>query len=241
MKNPPKTPGRIYCCHITMQSSLAVCILAALLATGACLQCPHCEGDGTSCTGDLQTCPAGQNSCGVVLTETILVGEKTQTIFKGCATSSQCKVGFVSMNFGKGMMTRTSIACCMTESCTPEPVKVPPADTKPNGHSCPGCYAPSSEQCREETIACAGIEKQCVDIAEPQISGVSATKTVVKGCGTEYICAQVNAGSGSFAGIHRNVTTARCTPAPITTNTAPGPARLLFPALAGLLLLKFLS
>ncbi|CAM5176135.1 unnamed protein product [Eretmochelys imbricata] len=145
------------------------------------------------------------------------------------------------MNFGKGMMTRMSIACCMTHSCTPEPVKVPPVDTNPNGHSCPGCYAPSSEQCREETIACAGIENQCVDIAGPQISGVSATKTVIKGCGTEYICAQVNAGSGSFAGIHRNVTTARCTPAPITTSTAPGPAGLLFPALAGLLLLKFLS
>ncbi|CAM5135049.1 unnamed protein product, partial [Natator depressus] len=119
-----------------MQSSLAVCILAALLATGqiqvghvlapsprACLQCPHCEGDGTSCTGNLRTCPAGQNSCGVVLTEITLAGEKIQTIFKGCATSSQCKAGFVSMNFGKGMMTKMSIACCMTHSCTPEPVK----------------------------------------------------------------------------------------------------------------------
>ncbi|XP_026518736.1 phospholipase A2 inhibitor subunit gamma B-like [Terrapene carolina triunguis] len=224
-----------------MEASLVVCILAALLATGACLQCERCEEEGTSCTGSLQTCTAGQNSCGVVLTELTLGGEKTQTIIKGCTTSSQCNTRFVSTNFGKGMMIRTSIACCQTDSCTPTPVKVPPADTKPNGQRCPACYAPSSQQCREETIQCTGAETQCMDIAGPPKSGGSATKTVMKGCGTQYVCDQINEGSGTFAGIKAEVTTARCSPATSAAGTALGPAGLLFLALAGLLLLKFLS
>uniref|UniRef100_A0A674JUD4 Uncharacterized protein n=1 Tax=Terrapene triunguis TaxID=2587831 RepID=A0A674JUD4_9SAUR len=39
------------------------------LAPGACLQCEVCDGPGTSCSGDLQTCLDGQDSCGVALTE----------------------------------------------------------------------------------------------------------------------------------------------------------------------------
>ncbi|XP_053866939.1 phospholipase A2 inhibitor gamma subunit B-like [Malaclemys terrapin pileata] len=224
-----------------MEASLVVCILAALLATGACLQCERCEEEGNNCTGNLLTCTAGQNSCGVVLTEFTLGRDKTQTIIKGCATPSQCNTRFVSTNFGKSMMKRTSIACCQTDACTPEPVKVPPADTKPNGRRCPACYAPSSEQCREETIQCTGAETQCMDITGPLNSGGSATKTVMKGCGTQYVCAQINEGSGTFAGIKEEVTTARCSPASSAAGTALGPAGLLFPALAGLLLLKFLS
>nr|XP_032659146.1 phospholipase A2 inhibitor subunit gamma B-like isoform X2 [Chelonoidis abingdonii] len=237
----PKTPGWVYCCHITMKSFLAVCTLSALLATGACLQCLRCEGEGTSCPGTLQTCPAGHSSCGVVLTELTLTGEKTQTIIKGCATASQCNAGFVSTNFGKGMMTRTSISCCQTDSCTPAPAPVPPADPKPNGRRCPACYAPSSEQCREQTIQCTGDETQCMDITGPLKSDGSAKKTIMKGCGTKYVCDQVNAGSGIFAGINAEVTTATCKPATSTAGTALGPAGLLFPALAGLLLLKILS
>ncbi|XP_030399239.1 phospholipase A2 inhibitor subunit gamma B-like [Gopherus evgoodei] len=224
-----------------MKSFLAVCTLAALLATGACLQCMRCEGEGTSCTGTIQTCPAGHNSCGVVLTNLTLAGEETQTIIKGCATASQCNAGFVSTNFGRGMMTRTSISCCQTDSCTPAPAPVPPADPKPNGRRCRACYAASSEHCHEETIQCRGSETQCMDIAGPLKSGGSATKTIMKGCGSEYVCTQVNAGSGIFAGINEEVTTARCTLATSAASTALGPAGLLFPALAGLLLLKILS
>ncbi|XP_044847365.1 phospholipase A2 inhibitor and Ly6/PLAUR domain-containing protein-like [Mauremys mutica] len=201
----------------------------------------RCEGEGTSCTGSVQTCAAGQTSCGVVQTELTLAGEKTQTIVKGCATLSQCNAGFVSMNFGKGMMTRTIISCCQTDSCTPAPVKVPPADTKSNGRSCPGCHTSSSDQCREQTVQCTGAENQCMDISRHLNSAGSATKTIMKGCGSEYVCAQVNEGSANFAGINTEVTRARCTPATSAAGTALGPAGLLLPALAGLLLLKSLS
>ncbi|KAG6924484.1 phospholipase A2 inhibitor and LY6/PLAUR domain containing, partial [Chelydra serpentina] len=167
--------------------------------------------------------------------------EKTQTILKGCATSKQCQAGPISTNFGKGLRTRTNIACCQRDNCTPEPVKVPPANTQPNGRSCRGCYSSSSDQCREETIQCTGAETRCVEVTGNQQSGGAGTKSVMKGCGTDYVCEQINAGTGTFAGIHGDGTRAICTPAPITAGSAPGPAGLLFPALAGLLLLMLLS
>ncbi|XP_029769320.1 phospholipase A2 inhibitor subunit gamma B-like [Terrapene carolina triunguis] len=122
--NPPardlaasQTPAPIYCFAITMEASLATCILAALLAMGACLQCEVCDGPGTSCSGDLQTCLDGQDSCGVALTEMTWAGMKTQTVLKGCVTSSQCRSGPVSVNFGNGMEIRTRFTCCVGDAC----------------------------------------------------------------------------------------------------------------------------
>uniref|UniRef100_A0A8C3TCA9 UPAR/Ly6 domain-containing protein n=1 Tax=Chelydra serpentina TaxID=8475 RepID=A0A8C3TCA9_CHESE len=224
-----------------MKVSLAVCILAALLATGTCLQCESCQGEGSSCRGDQRTCPAGQDFCSVVLTELTLVAEKTQTILKGCATSKQCQAGPISTNFGKGLRTRTNIACCQRDNCTPEPVKVPPADTKPNGRRCPACYSLTSEQCREETIQCTGAETQCMDIAGPLKSGGRTTKIIMKGCVTESVCTQINAGSGTFLGITGDLPTHKCRAASSAAGSAPGPAGLLPAALAGLLLLTLLS
>ncbi|XP_026515448.1 phospholipase A2 inhibitor subunit gamma B-like [Terrapene carolina triunguis] len=248
-----------------MEVSLAICILAALLATGTCLQCEVCNGPGNNCTGSMQTCAAGEDSCGIFLIEIIQVGMKIQNILQGCAASTQCKAGPVSMNFGNGMTTRTSVACCVGDTCRPAPITVPPADTKPNGRRCPACYALSSEQCREETINCTGSETHCIDTAGFITIGAIPMQTVIKGCASESICAQIKVGSGTFAGISADLTTAKCTAAsgemgvppatttshatgaaPATTTSraagvAPGPARLLLPALAGLLLLKLLS
>ncbi|CAM4697207.1 unnamed protein product [Lepidochelys olivacea] len=101
-----------------MRASLAVCILAALLATGACLKCEVCDGPGTSCTGDLQTCPAGEDICGIARTEvTWGAGMKTPTILKGCVTSSQCRSSPISVNFGNGMEITMHFTCCMGDAC----------------------------------------------------------------------------------------------------------------------------
>ncbi|CAM5124953.1 unnamed protein product, partial [Natator depressus] len=81
---------------------------------GACLQCEVCAGVGNSCTGSMQTCAPGQDSCGISLTEVIVEGERTQSFLKGCIPSSECNAGPLSMNFGKGMTARTSIACRTT-------------------------------------------------------------------------------------------------------------------------------
>ncbi|XP_065276561.1 phospholipase A2 inhibitor gamma subunit B-like [Emys orbicularis] len=224
-----------------MEASLAVCILAALLAMGACLQCEVCDGPGTSCTGDLQTCLDGQDSCGVALTEMTWAGMKTQTVLKGCVTSSQCRSGPVSVNFGNGMEIRTRFTCCVGDACRTTTVTVPPADTKPNGRSCRGCYVLNAGQCNEQTIACTGPETQCIDVAGTVTISGSQMQTVMKGCASESMCADIKVGSGTFAGISGDLTTAKCTAASGAAGMTPGPAGLLLPALAGLLLLKLLS
>ncbi|CAM5124945.1 unnamed protein product [Natator depressus] len=224
-----------------MEASLAACILAALLATGACLQCETCVGLGKSCTGNLETCAAGQDSCGVIFTEATQAGVNTQSIIRTCVISSQCKAGPISMNFGKGMTTRTSIACCVGDDCRTTTVTMPPADTKPNGRSCRGCYSLSSQQCREETIQCTGSETRCVDITQTLTTGGGPTQMDIKGCVSESFCAQLQTGSGTIAGIGVDLITAKCTVASGAAGVTPRPAGLLLPALAGLLLLKLLS
>ncbi|XP_027675028.2 phospholipase A2 inhibitor NAI [Chelonia mydas] len=224
-----------------MEASLAVCILAALLATGACLQCEVCTGVGNNCTGSMQTCDPGQDSCGIFLTEVIVAGMKTQTILKGCVTSSQCKAGPVSMNFGNEVTSSTSIACCVGDACKTVNVTLPPADTKPNGRSCPGCYALSTEQCHEETVKCTGAETRCLDAVGTVTIGGSPMQMVMKGCVSESMCLPLKVGSSAFAEIRSNLTTDKCTVASGTAGVAPGATGLFLPALAGLLLLKLLS
>ncbi|CAM5176627.1 unnamed protein product [Eretmochelys imbricata] len=154
-----------------MRASLAVCILAALLATGACLKCEVCDGPGTSCTGDLQTCAAGEDICGIARTEVTWAGMKTQTILKGCVTSSQCRSSPVSVNFGNGMEIMMRFTCCMGDACRTSTVTVPPADPKPNGRRCRGCYVLNAAQCKEQATECAGSETQCLDAAGTVTTG----------------------------------------------------------------------
>ncbi|XP_023969720.3 phospholipase A2 inhibitor and Ly6/PLAUR domain-containing protein-like isoform X1 [Chrysemys picta bellii] len=183
------------------------------LSPGACLQCEVCFGLGVSCRGDLQTCAAGEDSCGVALTESTLAGIKTHSILKGCMSSSQCKAGPVSVNFGQGMRTQTSFACCLGDTCRTSTITVPPADTKPNGWHCPACVAVFTDQCSEKTTQCTGDETQCVNIVETLTTGGNPVQMVMKGCASESICAQIKLGSGTFAGISADLTTAKCTAA----------------------------
>ncbi|XP_050786337.1 phospholipase A2 inhibitor gamma subunit B-like [Gopherus flavomarginatus] len=224
-----------------MEASLAICILAALLATGTCLQCEVCSAAGNSCTGSMQTCAIGQDSCAFLLTDVTIAGVKTQSFLKGCIASSKCKVGPISMNFGYGMATRTSFACCVGEACRTTTVTVPPADTKPNGRRCRGCYALNADHCNEQTIECTGAETQCIDAAGAVTISGSQMQTIMKGCASESICADIKAGSSTFSGTSADLTTAKCTVASGVVGVAPGPAGILLPALAGLLLLKLLS
>ncbi|XP_050786324.1 phospholipase A2 inhibitor gamma subunit B-like isoform X1 [Gopherus flavomarginatus] len=223
-----------------MEASLVICILAALLATGACLQCEVCEGQGTSCTGSMRPCPAGEDSCAIAVTVTTMAGVNTQSIHKGCVMSSQCRASLISMNFGYGMTTRTSVACCLGDTCRTTTVAVPPADPKPNGRRCRGCYALNADHCNEQTINCTGSETRCLDATGTITSGRNPMQMVMKGCVSQSICDQLQVGSGSVAGVNESLTAAKCTVESGAADGAPGPAGLL-PALTGLLLLKLLS
>ncbi|XP_065276028.1 phospholipase A2 inhibitor gamma subunit B-like [Emys orbicularis] len=219
-----------------MEASLAICILTALLATGACLQCEVCSGPGASCTGDLQTCTAGADTCGISLGEYTLAGMKQQIVIKGCATSSICKAGPLTVNFGNGLVIRSGITCCMGDACRTTSVTVPPDNTKPNGRSCPACVAMLYAQCNEETIQCTGSDTRCIEVAGTATFGGSSTSTTMKGCASEATCAHFKMISGTIAGVSADLSVVKCkAPGP-----ALGPVGLLVPSLAGLLLLKLL-
>ncbi|CAM5176611.1 unnamed protein product, partial [Eretmochelys imbricata] len=112
----------------------------------------------------------------------------------------------------------------------------PPADPKPNGRSCPACVAVLFAKCHEEIIDCTGAETRCVELAGTTTKGGTVTPVTMKGCATEAFCAHETEGSRSFAGVRTGLTL-RCK----APGTARGPAGLLIPALAGLLLTQLLS
>nr|XP_025039179.1 phospholipase A2 inhibitor subunit gamma B-like [Pelodiscus sinensis] len=210
-----------------MTVSLAVCLLAALLGTGAGLQCEVCAAEGHNCSGSLQPCPAGQDSCGIFLTEVTLAEVKSQSILKSCVTSSQCKAGPGSVDFGYQMTRRVSVACCVGDAC--RNTSVPPFDAKPNGRRCRGCFVSNTDHCTEQIIYCSGAETRCINAAGTILTAVgNLTQSILKGCASESVCAQLKVGPATVAGISANLTTAKC--------LAQGPARFLLPALAGLLL-----
>ncbi|XP_075763515.1 phospholipase A2 inhibitor gamma subunit B-like isoform X5 [Pelodiscus sinensis] len=205
---------------------------------GAGLQCEVCASTGQNCTGKLQPCPAGQDSCGTVLTEVTLVGVKILMVNKGCVTSSQCKAGLVSANFGNEVASRTAIACCVEDACRTVNFTMPPADTTLNGLHCCGCFALTTEQCLEDPIKCTGAETQCIDAVGTISAGGSPVEMVMKGCVTASMCTHLKEDFWTFAGISSNLTTDNCTEASGAGGMGPGAAGLLLPALAGLLLLK---
>ncbi|TFJ97445.1 Phospholipase A2 inhibitor subunit gamma A [Platysternon megacephalum] len=127
--NPPaaylaasETPAPIYCVPITMKASFAVCILAALLDRGACLQCEVCSGPGTTCTGDLQTCAAGYDSCGISLGEYTMGGTSTSTTMKGCASETTCAHFKVISGTIAGVSADLSVVKCKAPGPAPGPV-----------------------------------------------------------------------------------------------------------------------
>ncbi|XP_039368426.1 phospholipase A2 inhibitor subunit gamma B-like [Mauremys reevesii] len=219
-----------------MEASLAACILAALLASGSCLQCEVCTELGTSCSGTVQTCSAGLDSCGITLIEQTLVGMKQQVIVKACISSDRCNLGPLTMNFGNGVTMKQGIACCVGDACRTTTVTVPPADPKPNGRRCPACVAVLSAQCNEGIIDCTGAETRCIEIAGTTTIGGTTTSMTMKGCASEDLCANTTEASESFAGISTDLTF-KCK----ASGTARGPVGLLIPALAGLLLMQLLS
>ncbi|XP_074837142.1 phospholipase A2 inhibitor gamma subunit B-like [Carettochelys insculpta] len=217
-----------------MKASLAIFILAALLATGACLQCQVCSNTGTSCTGDVQTCAAGNAFCASTLTEVRTLGTTTPITLKKCATSADCQASPISINFGNGNSARSIIACCTGDGCSPAPITMPAPDTKPNGQRCPVCSAVSPGPCNEMFINCTGSDTQCIEMTVTVTSGGATVSSTLKGCANEVACAQGEAVASSFAGVG-GTATLKCK----APGTAPGLAGLLGPALAGLLLLKF--
>ncbi|KYO28820.1 hypothetical protein Y1Q_0009680 [Alligator mississippiensis] len=100
-----------------MKAPVILYVLLAFLDQGSSLQCEVCHALGDSCSGPMETCNPGEDTCGIIKSEMTLAELKTRTYTKSCVSSDGCRNPPLSMDFGKGIRQRTSIACCTGEAC----------------------------------------------------------------------------------------------------------------------------
>ncbi|XP_073177726.1 phospholipase A2 inhibitor and Ly6/PLAUR domain-containing protein-like isoform X3 [Lepidochelys kempii] len=158
-----ETPAPIHALPITMKAPLFLYILFALLDLGACLQCEVCTGFGRNCTGSMETCSSGEDSCAITVFESLIVGFNIQQVTKSCMASSECRASPVVVRFGEETAIRKSTTCCVGDACSTDSVTMPPADTTSNGWRCPACSSVFIP-CSEETLDCTGSETQCIAV-----------------------------------------------------------------------------
>ncbi|XP_061453305.1 phospholipase A2 inhibitor NAI-like [Rhineura floridana] len=197
-----------------MQILLGIFLGFLLITTGASLECEVCIGIGYSCTGRMQTCEAGKDTCFVTVVENLLGEFPIQTVVKGCGFSSDCNLGPQYMNFGHGQEVRTEVACCVGEACRTASAQLPPRITKTNGKQCPACYSLISGGCNpHEVVNCVGPQNDCLDLAATVTYGTVVINTVQKGCVTRGVCSDSAQREPNMAGISYSITKAECKPA----------------------------
>ncbi|XP_065279229.1 phospholipase A2 inhibitor and Ly6/PLAUR domain-containing protein-like [Emys orbicularis] len=208
-----------------MKTPLFLCILFALLGLGASLQCEVCNDFGRNCRGSMKTCSSGEDSCGILLLETQIVGFDIQKVTKSCMASSECRASPVVTRFGEGMAIRKSTTCCVGDACSTASVTMPPANTIPNGRHCPACSSVFNLPCSEATLDCTGSETHCIAVTGSITMGAGSypIQTTMKGCATESTCNLLKGDSGPF-GDNMKITTATCSPAPGKSEPTKGPA-----------------
>ncbi|XP_059574120.1 phospholipase A2 inhibitor gamma subunit B [Alligator mississippiensis] len=221
--------------------SILLVLLVALLASGSGLECEVCFGSGTSCTGTAVTCPDAANQCSNIMTQFNWANIKMLSISRGCMPWWKCGYGPAQVKMSDSLEVMTSISCCPEDDCMPTVPTFEPTDNTPNGRYCPSCFALYSAQCGDDEVDCTGSEDQCMDMLGIMNSSSGTSLLTMKGCATEFACQILDASRSSLAGIGIYINQLKCVPASGATIVAPGPARLLFPALAGLLLAKLLS
>ncbi|XP_042295283.1 phospholipase A2 inhibitor and Ly6/PLAUR domain-containing protein-like [Sceloporus undulatus] len=200
-----------------MQSLLGLTISFVLITAGVALECEVCTSVGTSCTGTMQTCEAGKDTCIIIVTESTMNGMQIPTVVKTCESSSHCKYGPQYMHFGQGQEFRTAFSCCVGDACRTATPQLPPVVTKHNRKQCPACYSLFSGICnQEEMVDCVGEENDCLHVAATVTYGTSVINTVQKGCATKGFCADLNVGEFSTMGLRSLITRAECKAASTT-------------------------
>ncbi|XP_059581301.1 phospholipase A2 inhibitor gamma subunit B-like [Alligator mississippiensis] len=228
----------------TMKAPVILYVLLAFLDQGSSLQCEVCREKRDSCSGSMETCNPGHDTCGIIKSETILGELKSRTYTKSCLSSDACRNPFLSMDFGKGIRQRTSIACCTGEACRTTSVQLPPVNTTLNGLQCPACYSVGSYDCGNEIVYCAGSDTYCFDIAGTLLTGEVSVKAAMKGCTTLSECKVPQGETKALHVLSMNFTRFECKPASSAASKASGwtlRAILWFPIMARLILTKTIS
>uniref|UniRef100_A0A6J0V6G9 Phospholipase A2 inhibitor and Ly6/PLAUR domain-containing protein-like n=1 Tax=Pogona vitticeps TaxID=103695 RepID=A0A6J0V6G9_9SAUR len=197
-----------------MQTLLGLSLCFVLVTTGATLECEVCAGVGTTCTGSMQTCEAGEDTCVIAVSESSVMGIQTKSVIKMCESSSICQHGPQYMHFGHGQDMRTSLVCCVGDACRTATPQLPPIISKPNGKQCPACFNVFSGNCNpNKTVDCVGPETECLDLEATVTYGKIVAAVMQKGCVTKGACNDTKVNEVKLAGIHTNIKKLECKPA----------------------------
>ncbi|XP_059579488.1 phospholipase A2 inhibitor gamma subunit B-like [Alligator mississippiensis] len=227
-----------------MKPPVILYVLLAFLDQGSSLQCEVCHALGDNCPGSMETCKPGQDTCGIMKMELILDGVRTWTYSKSCLSSDVCRYAHYSMDYGKGIRYRTSIACCTGEACRTTSVQLPPVNTTLNGLQCPACFGVGSYDCDTETTYCTGSETYCFDFTGSLHRREGTLINAVKGCTTLSECTAPEGERKSFHVFSTDFNRFECKPASPAASKSSGWTLLAtpsFPIMAGLILTKTIS
>lgn len=213
-------------------------IFSVLLATAVSLECEVCKGIGSSCTGKMKTCNAGQDTCVTTIFENSFDGKSVQAVAKGCESSKACTSPPINMNLGEGKFLRMSSTCCKEGTCTHVSPKMAPEDTQTNGKQCPSCYD-TTGTCGKEKVDCTGSDMYCFDFTLGLQARGTGENITMKGCTTRTTCDRIS--NGKFLMLKDQdavVRRAGCTSGP---SQVPQPSELLLSTFTSILLMEIFS
>nr|XP_060640309.1 phospholipase A2 inhibitor and Ly6/PLAUR domain-containing protein-like [Anolis sagrei ordinatus] len=156
---------------IIMKTFPGFFLIFAVLKSGESLDCEICSRRGHMCSGRTLTCRADQQTCAAILIENTHLGKPQLTIKKTCERSRVCNPPLQSLNMGRGRYERTSVVCCIGEDCKSAAPRFQPGFIKPNGKSCPACFATSLSLCGSARVDCSGNEFHCMNAIHEMYTG----------------------------------------------------------------------
>ncbi|XP_040271817.1 uncharacterized protein LOC120987313 [Bufo bufo] len=168
-----------------MRRTLLLCIQAALLASGSCLQCETCHTTSEvsdDCFGDKMQCNV--NEMCLVLHLSIQHPEQylaTRAVKRQCWNYNYCyQSGVIST--GRGRIQFTT-ACCSIDNCRMPLPDLPPEKNTHNGLVCPFCSSSLNTCVPETAMKCTGEENYCFTFTanKPSLSMFS-------GCSSSAYC-----------------------------------------------------
>ncbi|XP_003222863.1 phospholipase A2 inhibitor gamma subunit B [Anolis carolinensis] len=216
---------------------LKLLLFGTILTTAASLQCETCTGSGRNCSGTMETCKKGEETCVITYTVDINGGVSHHETTKGCGNAYRCTFPPVYFHMDEKRTYRSHGVCCKGEECNNAMVSLPPVDTKQNGKRCPGCHA-WSDSCKTKMVNCTGKDFQCFEMASHfELANGSHIDRTMMGCTNKYVCAVMEAERSQFWFGTENIQKARC-----ETVASQGyqPTSLLLPPFFALLLMKIL-
>nr|XP_020634001.1 phospholipase A2 inhibitor subunit gamma B-like [Pogona vitticeps]XP_020634003.1 phospholipase A2 inhibitor subunit gamma B-like [Pogona vitticeps] len=190
-----------------MQALLRHLYLFVLLATGASLECEHCQGSSNVCSGPKEACPADKDICYTGYSEDTLEGTLAQNIVKGCESTDLCSLGPVHLHVSNDKYYNARYACCPWNNCNDVFPKLLPIKEEKKVVQCPACYSWTGE-CGSDVVNCTGKEIYCFSLTSKIITNGTSFVTM-KGCTSKAVCETMK--TGALAMIIKEVKEMRCT------------------------------